>query len=79
MEYEYGIIVFPKNILWCFKEKSNDTQFEIFQYNHIKAWKDGGMWTVRVIVGDYEILLTVKNLKMAFKEIVEYPPIIPKS
>jgi len=81
MEYEYGVIMFKHNILWVFKEKDNDTQFEIFNYNHIKAWKekDSGKWTVRVIVRDYEILITVKTLNMVFKEIVEYPPILPKS
>jgi hypothetical protein len=71
--------MFKHNILWCFKEKDNDTQFEIFNYNHVKAWKEKGtnIWTVRVVIRDYEILLTVKDLKMSFKE-TEYPPIIPK-
>jgi len=80
VEYEYGIIMFKHNILWCFKEKDNDTQFEIFNYNHIKAWKDKSTntWTVRVVIRDYEILLTIKDLKMSFRE-AEYPPILPKS
>jgi len=80
VEYEYGVIFAIKNILWVFKEKNNDTQFEIFNYNHIKAWKekDSVKWTVRVQIRDYEILITVKDLKMSFKE-TEYPPILPKS
>jgi hypothetical protein len=80
-EYEYGVIMFKHNILWCFKEKQNDTQFEIFHYDSVKAWKDKNTntWTVRVQIREYEKLIIVKTLNMSFKEMVEYPPIIPKS